>query len=72
MNLLKEYIFIIETKNIDDFINYHNENKEQINLFENEDELFYKACIHQKLDIAKYIYNERNNKELLFIQTFDN
>ena len=66
MNLLKEYIFIIETKNIDDFINYHNENKEQINLFENEDELFYKACIHQKLDIAKYIYNERNNKELLF------
>ena len=64
MSIHNELLSIIENKTCDDFINYHNANN-TYNLSSNEDELFFQAIKCYKVEIAKYIYNTKNNQELL-------
>jgi len=64
MSIHNELLSIIENKTQDDFINYHKEHN-SYNLSSNEDELFFQAIKFNKVEIADYIYNTKNNQELL-------
>ena len=59
-------IILNKDKNINDFINCLC-NSDNLDLECNNDELFFESCLNDKLDIAKYIYDKKNQKNYFLI-----